>query len=323
METVRNSTNKTLENLSDDLLLVDLKNMISKERSLVVQILEYLREVETRKLHLARGYSSMFSFCTENLGYSEAEAHIRIQAMRLTKEVPEVAQNIEEGTLSLSVAAMAQNQFRKEDFKRKSKGATKLSASEKSEIILELQSCSKKEATEKLAERFALPTVTKLTFEASEELVDKIDQLKNLLAHKNFNGDLGKLIEIMADTTLKHLEKKMGLEKSRHENAARIDDCLKGSADHQSTLPDKVSARQNVVRKSMVRSRYIPSAIRQEVWFRSKGKCQYIDSKTGRQCKSGHALQIDHIYEFAKGGENNVENLRLLCAGHNQFRNFR
>jgi hypothetical protein len=41
----------------------------------VIEVIEYLKEIETRELHLARGFSSMFAFATEFLGYSEAEAH--------------------------------------------------------------------------------------------------------------------------------------------------------------------------------------------------------------------------------------------------------
>lgn len=298
---------QNLKRLSNDVLLIDLKNLVSKERSLIVQVLGYLREVEVRKLHLARGYSSMFAFCTEGLGYSEAEAHIRIQAMRLAKEVPEVTKNIEEGKLSLSVAAMAQNQFRKTDLQRKSEGQTKISLVEKFQVLKELQSCSKKEATHKLSQHFSLPQQIKLSFEASPKLCEKLEKLKGLLAHKNFGGDLAKLIETMADICIENLETKTRGIADSHERAII-------SNQTEITLPDKVHLRHK-------KSRYIPLTTRRKVWRESDGKCQFIDLQTGRKCESPYALQIDHIHEFAKGGGHSVENLRLLCANHNRFKN--
>ena len=67
-------------------------------------------------------------------------------------------------------------------------------------------------------------------------------------------------------------------------------------------------------------SRYIPSHLRKYIWERDKGQCAYIHHETKRRCNSRHLLQIDHIQPFALGGRTEKENLRLLCAGHNQYR---
>ena len=65
--------------------------------------------------------------------------------------------------------------------------------------------------------------------------------------------------------------------------------------------------------------RYIPSKVRHHVWMRDQGKCTYVCPKTKRRCISDHLLQIDHIKPFSLGGTNEADNLRLLCANHNQF----
>lgn len=77
-----------IQKLSDRDLLGEVRSLVSREKEIVVEVIEYLKEIELRKLHLARGYSSMFAFATEFLNYSEAEAHIRIQASRLTQALP-------------------------------------------------------------------------------------------------------------------------------------------------------------------------------------------------------------------------------------------
>ena len=67
-------------------------------------------------------------------------------------------------------------------------------------------------------------------------------------------------------------------------------------------------------------SRYIPSHLRKYIWARDQGQCTYVHHETKRRCASRHLLQIDHIQPFALGGRTEKENLRLLCAGHNQYR---
>ena len=67
-------------------------------------------------------------------------------------------------------------------------------------------------------------------------------------------------------------------------------------------------------------SRYIPSHLRKYIWERDGGQCTYVHHETKRRCACRHLLQIDHIQPFALGGRTEKENLRLLCAGHNQYR---
>ncbi|MGZ3712505.1 MAG: hypothetical protein ACXVBE_12155, partial [Bdellovibrionota bacterium] len=96
---------------SDLELLQDLKGLVTRERVLLVELLTHLREVEARQLHLERGYSTLFKFCRGELGYSEQETQIRIQAMRLMKDLPETEEKFSSGELSLTVAAKSQAAF--------------------------------------------------------------------------------------------------------------------------------------------------------------------------------------------------------------------
>ncbi|MBI1860408.1 MAG: HNH endonuclease [Deltaproteobacteria bacterium] len=65
-------------------------------------VLDYLAEVDHRRLWLKEGYSSLYDFCIRYLGYSEGETHRRIQACRLSQKVAEVKPLLENGTLSLT-----------------------------------------------------------------------------------------------------------------------------------------------------------------------------------------------------------------------------
>ena len=107
-----------LKKLSDDFLLSQTKTLVQKERKLNVEILQHLQEIESRKLYLERGFSSLFDYTIKELGYGEGAAYRRIKTMKLCQDIPETKTQIESGQLTLSTASQLQNFFEKQ--KRKS-----------------------------------------------------------------------------------------------------------------------------------------------------------------------------------------------------------
>jgi hypothetical protein len=75
--------NKNISSLTDQNLIAELKNLVQQEREVLAETIRYLQEVDTRRLYLELGYSSLFSFCTQGLGYSEGSAYRRIKAARV------------------------------------------------------------------------------------------------------------------------------------------------------------------------------------------------------------------------------------------------
>jgi hypothetical protein len=99
------------QNVSDQNLLNKVKEYRSKEKYYTSKILEHLQEIENRKVYCDLGYSSLFRYCLEELTYSEAEASVRVNAIRLIKAVPSVKSKIDQGELKLSQAAQVQRFF--------------------------------------------------------------------------------------------------------------------------------------------------------------------------------------------------------------------
>jgi 5-methylcytosine-specific restriction endonuclease McrA len=66
-------------------------------------------------------------------------------------------------------------------------------------------------------------------------------------------------------------------------------------------------------------TRQIPAALRREVFERDGHRCTYTGT-TGKQCGSRHDLELDHIQPWAMRGKHELDNLRVLCATHNQHR---
>jgi hypothetical protein len=285
-----------MKNLTDEILLAEIKKAVATERAAVTEVLRYLAEVEDRKLHLARGCSSLWAITTLFLGYSEGEAYARIQAMRLIREVPLAKEDLEEGKISLTVAADTKSAFIKENKERKKRDEKPLGAEEKQKIVEEVRGKSKREAEIVFQNHFSGTrngALEKLVIMASPEMLAKLEEVKNLYAHQNFEDDLSKLFELMLDLSLKEAKKKRTEEPP-----------------HSSTNSHRI------------KSRHIPRSARREVWQRSQNECSYVDPVTGRKCGSKHALEVDDIQEWSRGGKHDPDNLRLYCSAHNKFRNF-
>ena len=65
-------------------------------------------------------------------------------------------------------------------------------------------------------------------------------------------------------------------------------------------------------------SRYIPAAVRREVWERDRGRCAFVDAR-GQRCRATSALEFHHVLPHARGGPATPANLGLRCRTHNQL----
>ncbi len=87
--------------------------------------------------------------------------------------------------------------------------------------------------------------------------------------------------------------------------------------------PKSASSSQQVSRaQSQTQSRYIPKAIRQTLWERAEGRCEYKDRLSHRRCESRYRLEFEHCKPFAAGGKTHPDNMRVLCSEHNRLMAF-
>ena len=66
-------------------------------------------------------------------------------------------------------------------------------------------------------------------------------------------------------------------------------------------------------------SRHIPATVRRAVRKRDGDRCAFV-SESGKRCESRTRLECHHEDPFARGGAATVENTRLLCAAHNEYK---
>ena len=184
----------------------------------------------------------------------------------------------------------------------------------------------------------------------SESCHKKLKELKNLLSHRNPSMGYGGLLEILSDLALDKYDprRKGQARKNPAKNRQTLNSgerCERGGGGADSGVraggrnenrkaslaeasggPGASSSKPESrffvasAQKSGQTSRYIPAEVKRRVWARDKGRCSYMNPQSGRKCESRRFLHIDHILPFALGGKTTTDNLRLLCAGHNQFR---
>ena len=91
----------SLRGLQKEDLLHDFSRLVDQDRQNTASLIAYIAEIDRRKLFLEHACSSMFTFCTERFGMSEAVAGRRIRAGRTTCRFPCVLDMIARGALHL------------------------------------------------------------------------------------------------------------------------------------------------------------------------------------------------------------------------------
>ena len=202
-----------MKSISNESLLAETENLVREERRITLELLDHLREIESRMLFAEMGYSSMYDFCIRHLALSEGSAHRRIAAMRLVRDIPEIKESLEDGSLNLSTAATLQDFFRREK---------SLDDETKIEIARQVQGMSKRETLKTLFEispqavprestRVVSQHETEIKLVVSDAFIEKLERLRGFWAHKLPAATNSELLEHTMDQEIRRIEKKLGI----------------------------------------------------------------------------------------------------------------
>src|SRR4030095_13005129 len=92
--------------LSDGDLLAAVHRLASDERRVTANLIASLAELDARRLYLAEGCSSLFTYCTQILHLSEHAAYGRIEAARVTRKYPVALERLEAGDITLTTIGL-------------------------------------------------------------------------------------------------------------------------------------------------------------------------------------------------------------------------
>ncbi len=290
--------------MSKEQLLVAAKCSVKTETLATTEAIRHFSEISRRQFFLECGYATLFDMLTKYFGYCAGSAQIRINAMRLLRDVPEIETKISNGEVTLTTVSKLQTFFAAE--KKAQKTYTQ---DEKMKLVDECIGKSTREVERELASKGPEPikrevvratssTHSRVSLSLNNELLVKLEKLKGLLSCVNANMSFEELVERLVE---------MGLERLDPEAKAN-----RASNSFHAHEMEKAPVQK--------RSRYIPAHARHATWKKNDGAgCEYVDSKSGTRCGSKHFLQIDHVLAFSKGGSHSTENLRILCGQHNRW----
>ena len=299
-----------LNKLSNQVLDGNLKQLITSEREILTEIILHISEVATRKMYLSYGYPSLFEYLSKRMGYANGSAQRRIDAARLSKEVPEVIDHLESGKINLSQLTILSQAIRQTtdiktvDKKKKKKFISELqdkSAKETELLVNQILNIPIKEATKTRCQK---DESIRLEITFTKEQWQKLVKARDLLSHSLPDGSWDHFFEHLSELVIQKKDKTV-LKKPRlgkmdmpeHQSKQRV----------QKPVDDTTSKSREAV----------PLAAQREVYNRDQC-CQYQDKSTGHKCSSTWQLTLDHIQPIWAGGSNKVENLRVLCANHNR-----
>jgi hypothetical protein len=163
----------------------EIKQLVRTEKMYTAKILTKLMIVEKDKLYSDLKYSSLHKYIIKELGYSEAEATLRVNAVRLMLKSKKAKKKIEAGTLSLTNAAVANKAIQ---------------SHKDQSFIDEIVEDASKSSTRKFKERIA----KELNCERREVLVLQEHMIKKFDKLRKIYGDLSsyELLSILLEKEL-------------------------------------------------------------------------------------------------------------------------
>jgi hypothetical protein len=287
-----------LRKLSIEALDVGLKNLRRKENAALADILMYLSEFDQRKAYRELGFSSLFTYCSEALDYSEGAAYRRVQAARLCITNPEILDSIKTGKLTLcSIAEIS-----------------KVKAKEDKINLLKTSAGKSKRVVQVLTAQFLPPEKTKK--DSIRIKAVKIENMALLRSNAIDSQEKLKASIIKYNFSMEVDEEFMRLYKDAKELIGNLPASEIFSRSLKEYVEKRTVLKRNIKPSEPKNSRFIPKSTKLSILKRDNRQCSFV-SKEGKCCTERHGLQIDHIEPYAFGGNNGADNLRLLCKAHN------
>lgn len=162
------------------------------------------------------------------------------------------------------------------------------------------------------------PQQYQLQFSTTEEHAELVERAKALLSRTRPRVSLGELhLEAMRLLVASLEKRRFGSpEQPRRDHRNGEKKRTRPTPRQRGRSDDPEAEHAGTPRPSVRRSRYIPAAIRREVFERDGARCTYCDAR-GERCCETHYLELHHLQPFAKGGPHLAANLTLRCAAHN------
>ena len=337
--------------LADHDLLDQTKALAHSERRATAELIGALAEVDSRRLYLGEGYSSLFTYCVQALRLSEHAAYGRIEAARAARRFPVVLDAIASGQLTLTAVTLLAPPLTDDNHERVLASAHGRSKRDVEQIVAALRPRPDVPATIR-----KLPTPRPLTAASDGDPLaagpvpvlggpparepDALNPLSppasgpaapTVTGTNTVQPTRRSTVTALAPERFKI---QFTMNRETHDLLRRAQDLLRH------TIPDgdpaqiferairmlvadlarrKTGAadRPRTPRPRTRNTRAIPASVMRVVWARDGGQCAFIG--TDGRCGETGFLEYHHVYLYTDGGEATPDNIQLRCQAHNHY----
>ena len=308
-------------------LLPRLETIAGRERESLVELVAHLAALERRPaLYAARGFGSLFGYCTLALRLSEDAACNRIDAARACRRFPLILDLLASGDVTLATIRLLGRHLTAENHAAVLARAKRRTRQQIEVMVAELAprpdvpssvrplpappvpsapSASPARTTASPAVAFVAPSRPivqptsperyRVQFTMDQETHDEFRRLQALLRREIPDGDPAVIFKRAVKLMLEKVEnKKLGITKK----------------------PRRAKAIRPGTDKP--RPRTAPRAVKRVIWRKDVGQCAFV-APDGRRCSEKAFLEFHHVHAHAFGGPPTVGNISLRCWRHNQY----
>lgn len=320
-----------LESLSDQALLAETSRAAAGERLATARLVALLAEVDSRRVYLGQGCSSLVTYCTQVLRLSGHAAYGRIEAARAARQFPEILARLEAGALTLTAIGLLRAHLTDANHRHLLDAARHKSKRHVEEIVAGIHPQPAVPATlRKLpcpprgsgAAAPATPPAA-LAARAGDRAAAAMPPARTPpppsvrpLAPERYRLQL----TISAETQgcLRQVQDLMRHQVPDGDLAVIVDRAIALLLEHlqRTKIASHVQPRR-LGRDATPASRHIPASVRREVWRRDGGRCAFVGVQ-GR-CHETGLLEFHHVIPFALGGAATRENVELRRRSYNVY----
>ncbi|MGH2605117.1 MAG: HNH endonuclease [Anaerolineales bacterium] len=328
----------TAEALSDQDLFTRIPVLAAREREAATELIAHLAVLDTRPaLYAAKGYGSLFRYCTHALGLSEDAACNRVAVARASRRFPVILDLLAAGSVTQTSVRVLAPHLTVENHEAVLARARGRSREGIASLVAELAPQPDVESSVRKLPTFTAPAPTaapsqvtmgvptepipatppagpaptprpvvrpsaperyRVQFTIGEETREKLRRVQALLRREIPDGDPAAIFDRALTLLLDKVERtKVG-------KADRPRPPIRFETDNP--------------RERAHPSRHIPRHVKRAVWKRDGGQCAFV-AATGLRCAERTFLDFHHVQPHARQGPATVANISLRCRRHNQY----
>ena len=333
--------------LSDQDLLARLLALAGRERETTVEIVAHLAALEMRpSAYAARGYGSLFTYCTHALRLSEDAAYNRTVAARACRRFPAILELLGSGAMSLTSVRLLEPHLTIENCEAVLAKAARRTRREVERLVAELaprpdaaasvrRVTVPRETPAPMCAPVAGPLTPASTADTSFSVATAIGAAPTTSAR-------GPRPTVQASAPQRY-RVQCTIGEEAHDDLRQVQALLRreipdgdpgrifaralrllrekiekeklGSTRYR---PTRSGTSRNVTARGAVVSRHISAAVKRAVWRRDQAQCAFR-SNDGTRCTERTFLEFHHVQPYAMDGSATAANISMRCRRHNQY----